>query len=261
MGFNRSLGMTRRRFYAPPAAFSPGKTSPRLSAEESRHARDVLRLQRGDEIYVFDGEGQEYRCVIAQVTRDSIKLDLLEAVEAASPESPLQLTLCVGLLKGERFDLVVQKTAELGVKRLRPIISHRADVRIKSDVDAKRKVIRWQRIALETTKQGGRAHLMTIDEPITFAELIHDVESAKKMRLMFAERAGSSLIEALPALPPAVSGLMGLTGPEGGWSDDEIVQAKELGWRVVTLGGRTLRAETAAIVAAALLQHRCGDLV
>jgi len=109
--------MTRRRFYAPPEALSLGKKSVTLSAEETRHARDVLRLQRGEEVYVFDGEGLEYRCVIAELKRDSVKVDLLDQVKPARPESRLDLILGVALLKGEKFDLVVQKATELGATR------------------------------------------------------------------------------------------------------------------------------------------------
>src|ERR1043166_1927336 len=106
--------MTRRRFYAPPEALSAGKKSVTLSAEEARHARDVLRLPHGEEVCVFDGEGQEDRGVITELNRDSVKVDVLEQVEPAHPESRLDLTLGVALLKGEKFDLVVQKATELG---------------------------------------------------------------------------------------------------------------------------------------------------
>src|SRR2546430_17094212 len=106
MDFNRRIAMPRRRFYAPPEALSPGE-SVTLSAEETRHARDVLRLERGEEVCVFDGEGQEYRCAIAQLNRDSVKVDVLDHVEPARPESLLDLMLGVALLKGEKFDLVV----------------------------------------------------------------------------------------------------------------------------------------------------------
>ena len=134
--------MTRRRFYAKPEAFAADTKSVALSAEETRHARDVLRLQPGEEVYVFDGEGQEYRCAIAQLNRDSVKVDVLEQVEPAHPESSLELTLGVALLKGEKFDLVVQKATELGATRLIPILTNRADVRIRSDDDTKRKLMR-----------------------------------------------------------------------------------------------------------------------
>ena len=253
--------MTRRRFYAPPQALSLAKKSVTLSAEESRHARDVLRLERGVEVYVFDGQGHEYRCVIAQLNRDSVKVDGLEQVEPAHPESRLDLTLCVALLKGEKFDLVMQKATELGATRLIPVLTNRADVRIRSDDDAKRKLVRWQRIALEATKQCGRARLMKIDAPVAFEELIERAEQGDELRLMFAERGGSSFSQVLEDLELTPTKSIALIGPEGGWTDVEIDKATENGWRIVTLGGRTLRAETAAIVVVTLMQHRFGDLV
>ena len=261
MVFNRGIAMTRRRFYAPPEALSLGKKSVTLSAEETRHARDVLRLERGEEVYVFDGEGHEYRCAIAQLNRDSVKVDVLEQVEPAHPESLLDLTLGVALLKGEKFDLVVQKATELGATRFIPILTNRADVRIRSDDDAKRKLMRWQRIALEATKQCGRARLMKIDAPVAFQELIERAEQEDELRLMFGEREGSSLSQVLEELELTPTKVIALIGPEGGWTDGEIDEANENGWRIVTLGGRVLRAETAAIVAATLLQHRFGDVV
>ena len=253
--------MTRRRFYAPPEALSRDKKSIALSDAETRHARDVLRLQHGEEVYVFDGEGQEYRCVIAQLSRETVKLDMLEQVEPAHPESRLDLTLCVALLKGEKFDLVMQKATELGATRLIPVLTNRADVRIRSDDDAKRKLMRWQRIALEATKQCGRARLMKIDAPVAFEELIERAEQKNELRLMFAERGGSSFSNMMGDLDAVSTKASALIGPEGGWTDVEIDRANKNGWRIVTLGGRTLRAETAAIVAIALLQHRFGDLV
>lgn len=252
--------MTRRRFYAPPEAISPGETV-LLSAEETRHARDVLRLERGEEVYVFDGEGQEYRCVIAQLNRDSVKVNVLEQVKPTHRESRLDLTLGVALLKGEKFDLVVQKATELGATRLIPVLTNRADVRIRSDDDAKRKLMRWQRIALESTKQCGRARLMKIDASVAFEKLIERAEQRDELRLMFAERGGSSFSQVLEDLELTPTKAIALIGPEGGWTDAEIDEASKNSWRIVTLGGRTMRAETAAVVAATLLQHRCGDLV
>ena len=261
MGVNRGIAMTRRRFYAPPEALSPGEKSVTLSAEEARHARDVLRLPHGEEVYVFDGKGQEYRCVIAGLNRDSVRVEVLEQVEPAHPESRLDLTLGVALLKGEKFDLVVQKATELGATRFIPILTNRADVRIRSDDDAKRKLMRWQRIALEATKQCGRARLMKIDAPVAFEGLIEGAAQGEELRLMFAEREGSSFLQVLEDLELTRTKVIALIGPEGGWTDSEIDEASKNSWRIVTLGGRTLRAETAAIVAATLLQHRFGDLV
>src|SRR5258706_5097408 len=158
--------MTRRRFYAPPQAFAPDAKSVTLRAEETRHLRDVLRLKSGDEIYVFDGAGREVRGKVREIARDSTEVSDVSEVEAARAESPLKLTLAVALLKGEKFDLIVQKVTELGVARVIPIITARA--KIRSDNDAERKLIRWRRIAMEATKQCGRARLMDIENPIPF---------------------------------------------------------------------------------------------
>src|SRR6266849_461301 len=148
-----SLHEKRRRFYAPPIAFALDAQTVSLSADEARHARGVLRLQSGDEVYVFDGAGKEFRCAVREFVRDGAVLDVLEEVEPVRSESPLKLTLGLALLKGEKFDLVVQKATELGASRIVPVATSRADVRIRSGDDAKRKVTRWQRIALEAAKQ------------------------------------------------------------------------------------------------------------
>ncbi len=253
--------MTRRRFYASPIAFALDERTVSLSADEARHARGVLRLQPGDEAYVFDGAGKEFRCAVSEFVRDGAVLDALERVEPARPESPLNLTLGIPLLKGEKFDLVVQKATELGASRLVPVVTSRADVRIRGEDEAKRKVTRWQRIALEATKQCGRARLLEIEEPVEFKALIDRHAEEDELRLMFAERDGSSLTKVAGNPLSGSASVFALIGPEGGWAGEDIALARAAGWRIVTLGGRTLRAETAAIAIVALLQHRFGDLV
>jgi 16S rRNA (uracil1498-N3)-methyltransferase len=249
--------MTRRRFYAPRIAFADNKTIA-LSADEARHARDVLRLGRGDEVFVFDGEGREYRSVIADISSRSITLNVVEETEAAKPESSLDLTLAVALLKGEKFDLVVQKATELGVTTLVPLITARADVRIREPQDAARKVERWQRIALESAKQCGRARLTLVNAPTNLDEFFRSITDVH-LGVMFTARDGGSLDVAIETKPDFKS-VVALVGSEGGWTDEELAQARKYGWQLVILGGRTLRAETAAIVAMTLLQHRLGDL-
>jgi 16S rRNA (uracil1498-N3)-methyltransferase len=257
MGFD--CYMSRRRFYAPRENFAHD-TSVTLSADETRHLRDVLRLKVGDEIYVFDGEEREYRCEIAEIARASARATVTAQAEPARPESPLHLTLAVALLKGEKFDLVVQKATELGVATIIPIVTSRADVKLKDEGDAARKLARWQRIVLEATKQCGRARSMQIGPAISFSHLIDQTKSDDSPRLMFAERAGMTLAEVSDGQSERSSNLIALIGSEGGFSDEEIEQARGGGWKIVTLGGRIMRAETAAIAIAALLQNRFGDL-
>jgi 16S rRNA (uracil1498-N3)-methyltransferase len=254
--------MARRRFYAPPAAFAPDGAGVVLSREESAHLTNVLRLRVGDEAFVFDGAGREFRCTVAAAHgRDGqARLEVVQEVEPQRPESPLALTLAVALLKGEKFDTVVQKATELGVVRVVPVVTARADVRLRAGRDADARGARWQRLALEAAKQSGRAFVPAVNAPMSLDALLTDAGLAGGARLLFTERDGRGLRETVgewAAHPPA---LMALTGPEGGWADEELAHARSAGWQLVTLGGRILRAETAAIVCAALLQHLCGDL-
>jgi 16S rRNA (uracil1498-N3)-methyltransferase len=278
--------MTRRRFYAPRNAFAPDGAGVVLSEEESRHLRDVLRLRAGDEAYVFDGEGREFACVVAEAggRKGGARLDVRGRAEPPRPESPLELTLAVALLKGEKFDLVVQKATELGAWRIVPVLTKRADVRLRDERDAARRVERnaahrverdvahrverWRRLALEAAKQSGRARVPSVETPVAFDALAAGEPRVGELRILFAERGGGGLdslvgvgLDSLAAEGVArASTITALIGPEGGWDDEELAHAGERGWTLITLGGRTLRAETAAITACVLLQHLFGDL-
>lgn len=242
--------MTRRRFFAPPSAFNFSKRVVTLSADEARHLREVLRLKVGDEVQVFDGAGREFRAVVSQARRESAELEIGDEIESPKSESPLQLTLAVALLKGEKFDLVVQKGTELGVNRFIPLVTRYADIRLRDEADAAKRVARWQRIALEAAKQCGRSVVPEVNEPVQFESVI-----GENSCLMFSERDGQALNTDLKA-----ENLTAIIGSEGGWSDEELEQARAANVAVVTLGGRVLRAETAAITAAVLLQHLYGDI-
>ena len=236
------------RFFAPPEQFHRDAVT--LDADETRHLRDVLRLNPGDVVQVFDGVGSEFLCEVSAISKKTVDLLIREKVEAASPESPLELTLAATILKGEKFDLVVQKAVELGVHRLLPIRTARTDVRSK---DSAKRVARWRKIALEASKQSGRALLMTVEDPIDFEMLLSSVEPLEC--ILFAERDGESF-------PKHVSHkkLTAIVGPEGGWEDVELAAARSAGVHIVTLGGRIMRAETAAIAVIVILQHLLGDI-
>lgn len=242
--------MTRRRFFAPPSAFNSSKRTVTLTADEARHLREVLRLKPGDEVSVFDGAGKEFRARVAQARREFAELDLDEAIEPTRPESPLRITLAVALLKGEKFDLVVQKATELGVAKIVPLITRYADIKLRDESDASKRVARWQRIALEAAKQSGRAVVPTIEHPTPFESMLGPSNPC----LLFSEKKGRGLTQI------DTNAVTAIIGSEGGWSDEELDQARAAGAQIVTLGGRILRAETAAIAATALLQHRFGDL-
>lgn len=241
-----------RRFFAAPENFSENKII--LSEDESRHLRDVLRLREAEQAAVFDGRGNEFLCLIERIERKAAHLRVLEKISAPSPESDLNLTLGVALLKGEKFDLVVQKATELGVRQIVPLETARADVKLKDEKDALKKLERWRRIALEAAKQSGRAFVPQINTPWIFEEF---VENCVGERILFAERGGAKLNQNLNAKP---KNLTVVVGAEGGWEEREIEFARGNEFKIITFGGRILRAETAAIVAVTLAQYLFGDL-
>ena len=235
-----------RRFYSPDISSDAGTF--KLGADESAHASGVLRIRAGDRVSVFDGRGNEYICEVVITGKRGTELKLIAPAEPPAPESPLNFTLAAALLKHDKYDLVVQKAVELGVTRLIPAVTARCDIPAKA---AAKRISRWQRIVVEASKQCGRAVLMKISEVVEFGEI---AERAEGTKLIFTERGGGGM--------PVRDGgpVTALVGPEGGWEDDEIELALSKGFTDVTLGGRILRAETAAIAIAALVQNRFGDL-
>ncbi|HEX8289900.1 MAG TPA: 16S rRNA (uracil(1498)-N(3))-methyltransferase [Pyrinomonadaceae bacterium] len=239
-----------RRFYATPTQFSDKFIS--LEADETRHLREVLRLREGACVQIFDGEGREFLCIIEKINKKETRLEIQREIAPPAPESDLHLTLAVSLLKGEKFDTVVQKAVELGVTALVPLLTKRCDIKIKDAKDVEKRTERWRKIALEAAKQSGRAKLMRI-EPL--AEFENYIETASGAKILFAERGGEKFSQI-----EAGREITAITGAEGGWEDSEIEAARARNVRVVTFGGRILRAETAAITVAGILQNRFGDL-
>ena len=242
-----------RRFYAPKENFSNHKIT--LSLEETRHLRDVLRLLAGAKVHIFEGQGREFLCEIETIEKKATVLKIIEEIAPTAPESDLDLTLAVALLKGEKFDLVIQKAVELGVTKFVPVNTKRSDVKLK---EVERKLERWQKIALEAAKQSGRAKLMPIEMPQDFALFLKNSASMSlngENFILFAERNGESFDSI-----KADKKITAFVGSEGGWEDSEIESAKALGVQIVTLKGRILRAETAVITIAGLLQNHFGDL-
>ena len=250
--------MTKRRFHAPVDAFAHNASTVQLSGDEARHLRGVLRLGPGDRVYVFDGIGHEYECEVAEGGKDLVRLKIIDEVEPARPESPLKITLAVSLLKSDKFDLVVQKATELGVFSIAPLETKLADIKLRDAGDGEKRMQRWQRISLEAAKQSGRALVPEVNAPMTLESFANT--HVEKPVLFFSERAGVSLSSVAVDATETLVEMTAVVGPEGGWTDEELELARRSGWVIVTLGGRVLRAETAAITATTLLQHQWGDL-
>jgi len=245
--------MSRHRFYVLPASVSADDIL--LDETESHHLKDVLRLRPGATILVFDGTGNEYTCRVEGVQQRQLKLSILERTRPPV-ESPLDLTLAQGLAQGDRYDVIIKKATELGVRRIVPLLTaHSVSSGIRSVSEVR--LERWRRIALEATKQCGRTQLMEISAPVEFDQFLSKLPLPA---LVFSERGGDSLADLLSRWGRGAPPRCLLIGPEGGWHESEIMAAQAAGATPVSLGPRILRTETAALVAVSLVQHLWGDL-
>jgi 16S rRNA (uracil1498-N3)-methyltransferase len=242
--------MQRHRFYAPPAQIND--THITLADDEAHHLARVLRLPVGARVFVLDGCGHEYACEISQVGKRQVELIVLEQLNNVV-ESPLQLTLAVALLKGDKFDWVVQKATELGVTRIVPLLTEHSDIR-HAEARAETKLQRWQRITLEALKQCGRRQLVEFAEPVSWSKFCPEENST--LKVILSERGGQRLKE----LPLTTDSACIAVASEGGWSEAELDLAAQHDFLPVHLGARILRAETAAITGVTLMQQRYGDL-
>jgi 16S rRNA (uracil1498-N3)-methyltransferase len=242
---------TLRRFYAPPEAFAGGAVV--LDAEESHHLTRVLRLPPGARVIVLDGCGRQVEAEVQSLEQDEAVLSVVRELPVTG-ESPLALTLAVGLAKGDALDAVIRQATELGVKHITPFTSEYSE---KTTPDrAARRLTRWRRLARESLKSCQRAYLPEIGVVQEFAQVLPGPEEAKI--IFWEEERAGGLTHRVNRLRPA--GVRLLIGPEGGFTPEEVAQARRAGYESASLGPRRLKVETAALAALALIQFAWGDL-
>ncbi|MCH9694623.1 MAG: 16S rRNA (uracil(1498)-N(3))-methyltransferase [Gammaproteobacteria bacterium] len=224
-----------------------------LDRDRSRYVGKVLRARVGDSLQLFNGEGPEWTATIAQISKTSVRLRVGECVEK-QVESPLKIHLVQGISRGDRMDLVVQKAAELGVKRVTPVLTEYGVVKLDAQRAEKRRE-HWQKIANSACEQSGRTRLPLIDSPLPLKHWFGDKPASVGAELILQPRAR----EPLAAVPAPETKVCVLIGPEGGFSDTEYEDASVAGFRAVSLGPRVLRTESAAIATLAVLQALWGD--
>ena len=237
--------MIRRRLHVPPDRIEGAVARP--DAASLHYLADVLRLAPGAPVEVFDGAGSAWD---ASFTGSELRL----GERRPAPLPGATVWLAFALARGEKGDWIVQKGTELGVSRLVPWQAERSVVRLDPDRAAER-ARRWRRIAEEAARQCGRADVPQVAVPGTLAAALETPPGFA--RIAFHAGAGTPLGG---LVRPEASGILAVVGPEGGFTDREVEACVAAGCGLATLGPRVLRAETAAIVAAALLQHLAGDL-
>lgn len=243
------MRLTRVYVDAPLAA----GTQVTLLGNAASHVTRVLRLRVGQELTLFNGLGGEHLARIDEAHGGEVTVSVGEHA-AIERESPFPLTLAQGISRGERMDLVVQKTTELGVSRLIPLLTERTVVRLDAQ-QADRKFNHWRAVAIAACEQCGRNRLPEVALPTHLRDFLRQPPSGST-RLLLSPEAPQRIED----VPRPERGATVLIGPEGGLSDEEQQDALAAGFTAVRLGPRILRTETAAIAALTLLQREFGDL-
>ena len=220
---------------------------PVLTAAEAYHCRQVLRLQAGDLVDVFDGCGHAAHCVITEVSKPAVRLKVL--TQTQTPARRCRITLAQAVPK-KSMDLIVQKATELGVAAIVPLLSERTVVRLDA---AAPKLDRWREIALESCKQCGNNWLPTIEAPRSAMDYFSNPGTFDLQLIASLQPDARPLPELLPAVLP--KSVLILIGPEGDFTPAEIAAAQAAGGRPLTLGPLVLRAETAALYALSVLHY------
>jgi len=223
-----------------------------IIGDEARHLALVLRVQPGELISIVDGKGNRYECSVQQIHKKEVRARILKKI-THSAESPLSITLAQGIPKGDKMDFIIQKTTELGVCKIIPLVTERSQVRHTHKIE------RWRKIAISASQQSGRDRVPEISEPISFTEFL-GMDDRSSLRLIFSEeRGGESLKTVLNNIRHARDITL-LIGPEGGFSQKEVKIAISRGYIKIYLGPRIMRTETAPIAVISIIQYELGDM-
>jgi 16S rRNA (uracil1498-N3)-methyltransferase len=252
------------RFFVDPQTIESGQVT--LPAGVTRQITRVLRMRIGDRFIVLDNTGQEYTVELLNVPEGKDRSSAVARIvrrSTATAEPASLISLYQAVLKGERFEWVLQKGTELGMMKFVPLLTDRVIPRDRGAVSKKRE--RWRSIISEAAEQSGRGRLPVLADPLDFGQACAEVQGSGSLGLLAFEGADDvGLKEAVRSLfrgvGHATPDISLFIGPEGGFTLDEVDQARQHGLQVVSLGPRILRAETAGLVAVSALLYEFGDL-
>jgi 16S rRNA (uracil1498-N3)-methyltransferase len=242
------------RFYLAPEAWNAGALA--LTGPEAHHCRNVLRLERGDKVVVFDGRGRE---LTAEITAtDSSEIRLRKLHEAQTPPLRCHITLAQAIPKGKNMDLIVQKAVEIGASEIAPIVSDRTVVRLDEE-SAAAKQTKWQTVAVEAAKQCGQNWLPQVHPPQTMPQFFNE-RRRFDLQLIGSLQSDAVHLKKILADYEREHGdrprsVLMLVGPEGDFTPAELSLARSHGCRPITLGPIVLRVETASIYCLSVLSY------
>jgi 16S rRNA (uracil1498-N3)-methyltransferase len=226
------------------------------AADQARYLKTVLRMKEGDPLLIFNGTDWEYEAVIRRRTAEGMELEITG--RRRLPEAAIHVTLCQAVPKAEKMDGIIRHATELGVERIIPFLAERSVPRWRPE-QLPRKRERWQKIAVEASRQCGRSDIPEVGEIVTFERMLRDIPESGLRLIPWEEETLTGLRDVLR--DPARTGMKEFVlaiGPEGGFSVGEIDQARRAGFLSVSLGKRVLRVETASLAVIAVLEYEKG---
>jgi 16S rRNA (uracil1498-N3)-methyltransferase len=246
--------MTIHRFFIPSGLFSKGKVN--IRGNEAYHLIKILRAHSGDEIRIFNEKGNEFHCKIASIRGKEAVAEIVERVETVV-EPPITINIAQALVKSGKMDLIIQKCTEIGAAAFYPLITAFS---VSKPNQPEKQLMRWDRIALEATKQSERRSIPAVYDIQPLEEFIKD--RGDDALIYMDARIGSSLKPVFEFFKKKskTNKFTVLVGPEGGFSPEEKERLKERDCQSVRLGPRILRTETAAAVMTSLLLYEFGDM-
>ena len=240
-----------QRFFVEPHQIEEAKHHIHINGTDVNHIKNVLRMKCGEDVWISDGGEKEYHCRIEELGDDEVLLHILYAQEPKY-ELPNKIYLFQGLPKQDKMELIVQKAVELGVYQVIPVATKRAVVKLDAK-KAKKKVERWQQIAVSAAKQAGRGIIPAVGEVCTYAQALKYAEELDVVLIPY------ELAEGMEETKQIIAGIrpgqsVGIfIGPEGGFEEEEVALAMKTGANPVTLGKRILRTETAGLTMLSVL--------
>jgi 16S rRNA (uracil1498-N3)-methyltransferase len=219
----------------------------------SHHALRVMRVKVDDFLVLFNGDGFEYRGRVSDINKKTINVEILSK-EKNNSESPININLFQSISSNEKMDMVIQKATELGVNSIQPIFTSRSTIKLSLD-RTKKRLIHWKQVSISACEQSGRSKIPTIKSPIEFDQISKGIKTNSLNLLLHPDN-----LEESSNLPNEYSGDINVfIGPEGGFSQDEVLLLKKQNCINIKLGPRILRTETAPLAIIAILQYKYGD--
>jgi len=244
------------RFFTPKNNINLEQNTCIIEGEDVKHISRVLRCKESDKLEVCDMDNNEYICEIKEINKDSILLDIIEKANIKR-ESDLKVKLYQGMPKGTKMELILQKLTEIGVDEIVLVQTKRSVTKIDNKKEDK-KIERWERIIYEAAKQSKRGKIPKLIGVLTFKEALEDMKNNDLNLCPYENERTISVKEGLKDCRANTIGIF--VGPEGGFEEEEIEKIQNIDGKVVSLGPRILRTETASVVASSIVLYELSDL-